>query len=124
MTRLQKQVFCSECGAVRVCRPDSPYAVCPNGHGRLVPRFTSREAKLAFIDMLPRARRIGRNWFTIRGQEGLFRYRKGWGRRPARPGMTIGPDEVIACLAAKKRRLIRVFARKPLSKKRGGDGAT
>jgi hypothetical protein len=124
MKRLQKQVFCSQCGTIRICRPDSPYAVCPNGHGRLVPRFTKREAKQAFVASVPRARRVGRNRFTISGHAGLFGYRDGSGRRPARPGMNIGADEVIACHAAKKRRMIRVFARKALRQKSGGDDAS
>lgn len=124
MKRIQKQVFCQQCGAIRICQPGSPYAICPNGHGRLVPRFTRREVRQALVASVPRARRVGRNRFTIRGHEGLFEYRHGSGRRAARPGMTIGPDEVIACHVARKRRLIRVFARKPPRAKSGGDGAS
>ena len=110
-TSLDKQVFCSQCGAMRICHPGSQYAVCPNGHGKLVPRFTKQRAHQAFVASLPRARRVGRNLFKIQGQEGLFGYRNGSGRRPARPGMPLGPDEMIARHIIGKRLLIRVFAR-------------
>ena len=121
MKRLQKQVFCSQCGAVRICQRGSRYAVCPNGHGKLVPRFTKRESLQAFAASVPLARRVGRNRFTITGCEGFFEYRGGGGRRPARPGMELASDERIACHAARKRNLIRVFVRKALPKKRGND---
>jgi len=119
--RPDRQVFCPECGAVRICNPGSPYAVCPNGHGKLVPRFTKKRARLAFIASLPRARRAGRNLFRIGGHPGLFGYRNGSGRRPARPGMSLEPNEVIARHVIGKRQLIRVFARKFRPVASGGD---
>jgi hypothetical protein len=89
-----------------------------------VPRFSKSEAKQAFVAMLPRARRVGRNRFSIQGHEGLFCYRQRSGLRPIQPGASVAPDEVVACRVAKKRRLIRVFARKPVPTKSGGDGAS
>ena len=111
MKRLDKRVFCPQCGAMRICHPRSQYAVCPNGHGRLVPRFTKAEARQVFAASLPRARRIGRNKFAIDGRKGLFGYRGGSGRRPAKPGMPVRRDEVIARHVTAKRQLVRVFAR-------------
>jgi hypothetical protein len=109
---------------MRISHSGSRYAVCPNGHGRLVPRFSKSEAKQAFVATLPRARRVGRSRFTIQGHEGLFCYRQRSGLRPVQPGASIAPDELIACRVARKRRLIRVFARKPVLTKSGGDGAS
>ena len=121
MKRRDKRVFCPQCGAMRICHRRSQYAVCPNGHGRLVPRFTKAEARQALIAAVPRARRVGRNLFKIRGHAGLFGYRNGSGRRPARPGMPLEPDEVIARHVIGRRLLIRVFARKFQPAASGGD---
>ena len=122
MDDLCRRVFCPECGAVRICNVGSPYAVCPNGHGRLVRRFTKAELRKALAAKLPRARRLGRNRFTIHGHEGLFGYRNGSGRKPASPGMSVEADEVIARHVTRSRQLIRVFARKVRSGKKGLDG--
>ena len=112
MKRQDKQVFCPECGALRICHPGSQYAVCPDGHGKLVPRFTKERAHQAFVASLPRARRVGRNLFRISGRAGLFGYRDGSGRRPATPETRLEPDEAIARHVIGNRQLIRVFARK------------
>lgn len=123
LRELRRRVFCSQCGAVRVCPPGSPNAVCPHGHGKLVPRFTKAELHQAFVASLPRARRVGRNLFKIYRRAGLFGYRDGSGRRPARPGMPLEADEVIARHVIGKRLLIRVFARKFHPAASGGDDA-
>jgi hypothetical protein len=120
--RPDKRVFCPQCGTMRICHRGSRYAVCPNGHGRLVRRFTKAQARQALIASLPRARRVGRNLFKIHGHPGLFGYRDGSGRRPARPGMPLGPDEVIARHVIGRRLLIRVFARNFRPAASGGDG--
>jgi len=112
MNETLKQIVCPECGAVRICHRGSRYAVCPNGHGKLVPRFTKAEAHEALAARLPVARRVGRNEFTVDGQEGLFTYRNGAGRRPVQPGTEVGPDEILARHVTPTRRLIRVFSRK------------
>jgi len=112
MNDILKQVLCPECGAVRISHRGSRYAVCPDGHGRLVPKFTKAEAHEALATLLPVARRIGRNKFTIDGQEGLFTYRNGAGLRPVEPGTVVGHDEVLARHVTPTRRLIRVFSRK------------
>jgi hypothetical protein len=112
MDDLGRRVFCPECGAVRVRNAGSPHAVCPNGHGRLVPRFSEAQMRKALVAALPRARRLGRNRFSIDGREGLFGYRNGSGRRPASPGMSVQADEVVARHVTRSRQLIRVFARK------------
>ena len=123
MDDLCRRVFCPECGAVRICHRGSRYAVCPNGHGKLVPRFSKAEMRRALDLALPLARRLGRNRFAIDGRQGLFGYRNGSGRRRAEPGMAIEPDEVIARHVTRSRQMIRVFARKVRSgKKRGLDG--
>jgi len=109
---LCRRVFCPECGAVRICHRGSRYAVCPNGHGKLVPRFSKAEMRKALAAALPQARRLGRNRFAIDGCQGLFAYRNGSGRRRAEPGMAIEPDEVIARHVTRSRQIIRVFARK------------
>ena len=121
MKRLDKRIFCPQCGAMRICHPGSPYAVCPNGHGRLVPRFNKSEARQAFVASLPLARRVGRNKFTIQGRKGLFGYRGGSGRRPATPGTPVARDEVIARHVTATRQLIRVFARKRRPVASGGN---
>jgi hypothetical protein len=117
MSGLHQRVFCPVCGAVRVCQRRSAFAVCPNGHGRLVRRFTQAEARRAFTASLPLARRVGRGTFRIGGHEGLFRYRGGSGRRPARAGQPLAADELIARHVTRSRQLIRVFARKPPKRK-------
>ncbi len=53
MNNLVKRVFCPQCGAMRVSPQSSRYAVCPNGHGKLVPRFTAAERNKAIIAKLP-----------------------------------------------------------------------
>ena len=122
MSELCRRVFCPECHAVRITHSASRYAVCPNGHGRLVPRFTKAELRRALDDALPRARRLGRNRFAVDGQEGLlFGYRNGSGRRRAEPGMAIEPDEVIARHVSSGRQLVRVYARKVPAKSRPHD---
>jgi len=108
---LIRRVFCSECGAMRIRNGRSPYAVCPNGHGKLVQRFTRAELRQAIEVRLPRARRLGRREFTIDGHEGLFGYRDGDGRRRANPGDQVAPDQVIARHETQSRRLVRVFSR-------------
>ncbi len=123
MKRPNKQVFCPECGSLRISHPGSQYAVCPHGHGKLVPRFSKTRARAAFVASLPRACRVGRNLFKIHRRAGLFGYRDGSGRRPARPGTPVGPDEVVARHVIGKRLLIRVFARKFQPAVSGGDGA-
>lgn len=116
MNDLYNRVFCPECNAIRICHPWSRYAVCPNGHGKLVPRFTKPQIWQAFAASLPQARRVGRNRFRIDGHDSLFGYRDGSGRRPVKPGASAGPDEVIARHVTPTRQLIRVFARKAHSR--------
>ena len=113
MNDLARRVLCPECGAVRICcRRPSPYAVCPNGHGKLVRRFTRSEAREVINATLPRAQRVGRNRFQIEGHSGLFEYRNGNGRKAAAPGAKINPGEVIARHVTPRRQLIRVFSQK------------
>jgi len=116
MSRLVTRVFCPQCGAVRIHPHRSRYAVCPNGHGRLVPRFTRAERRKAIVAKLPRARRVGRKAFAIDGYEGRFAYRNGSGRRPAAPDAIVQADEVLARHVTRVRTLIRVFVRKELQK--------
>ena len=123
MKRLSAQVFCPECGAMRVCQPGSRYAVCPSGHGRLVPRFTKAQAQDSFVASLPRARRVARNLFRIQGHPGLFCYLNGSGRRRATPGTGVEADEVVARRVTRSRQLIRVFTRKFKPAAREGDVA-
>jgi len=118
MIESSAHVFCPECGAMRVRRRRSPYAVCPNGHGKLVPRFTKADVRQAIVTTIPRARRVGRNRFQIKGHKGLFCYRGGSGRRRAEPGMPLRPDELIARHRTRKRQLIRVFTRKVTAPRR------
>ena len=119
MNKLVHQVFCPECGAMRIHQPRSRYAICPNGHGRLVPRFTEADRREAVTMRLPRARRVGRNRFTITGRRGEFTYRLGSGRRPVTPDQKVAADEVVARHVTATRTLIRVFARRPPRKSRG-----
>ena len=108
-----KRVFCDECGAIRIHHGRSLYAVCPNGHGRLVRRFTLQEQRKAIIETLPQAKRVGRRAFQITGHDGLFDYRAGSGRRPVGPDDPVGADELVACHLASNRVFVRVFAGKP-----------
>jgi len=119
MSDLVRRVFCPACGAVRTVNGGSPYAFCPNGHGRLVRRFLKHDIKLALQEALPVARKVGRNTFTICGQPGQFCYRNGAGRRPVVLGTPLGPDEVIARNVGPVRQLIRVFTRKVAAKGKG-----
>lgn len=112
MNKLVERVFCPKCGAVRICLARSRYAVCPNAHGKLVPRFTSADRRKAIAAKLPRARRTDRNTFTITGCRGQFGYRDGSGRRPAVPDARIRAGEVVARHVTPARTLVRVFARK------------
>jgi hypothetical protein len=109
---LTKRVFCNVCGAVRICHGRSRYAVCPKGHGRLVPRFTREERRKAIVAKLPKAHRAGRRTFRIDGHDGLFRYRNGCGRQPAEPDTQLTTEEVLACYVSRDRAFVRVFARK------------
>jgi hypothetical protein len=110
---LAKRVFCNECGAVRICQGWSPHAVCPNGHGRLVPRFNRQELRKAIVATIPLAQRVRRHAYQITGHEGLFDYRAGSGRQPAGPDTPVEANEVVACYLTPKRAFVRVFARKP-----------
>jgi hypothetical protein len=113
---LAKRVLCDECGAVRIRHGRSPYAVCPNGHGRLVVRFTHRERRKAIVTALPHARRVRRHAFQITGHDGLFDYRNGSGRRPVTPNVRVEEDELVACFFTGTRTLVRVFARKSIDR--------
>ena len=107
-----RRVFCPQCGAMRVSQGRSRYAVCPNGHGRLVARFTQAERQQAIAARLPMARRIvGCGAFVIDGQDGLFRYRNGSGRRPVGPDHPVDAGQVVARHVTRTRCLIRVFIR-------------
>jgi hypothetical protein len=117
MNKLVRRVFCPECGAIRIHPNRSRFAICPNGHGRLVPRFTAAERRKAIAARLPRARRLGHNQFVIDGHEGRFAYRDGNGRRRAAPDERIQADEVLARHVTRTRTLIRVFARRPPQKR-------
>jgi hypothetical protein len=107
-----KRVFCNVCGAIRICQGRSRYAVCPNGHGRLVPRFTRTERRRAIIARLPKAHRAGRHVFRIDRHDGVFQYRDKCGRQPAEPDVELKTDEVVACYVSRDRAFVRVFARK------------
>jgi hypothetical protein len=117
MNRLVRQVFCSECGAMRIHPHRSRYAICPNGHGRLVPRFTEAQRREAVAMRLPRARRVGRNRFAIAGRKSQYAYRLGSGCRPVTPDQSVAADEVVARHVTATRTLIRVFARRPPRKR-------
>ena len=121
MKRPSDRFVCPECGEVRITHRGAQFAACPNGHGRLVPRFTQQEARAALLAAVPRARRVGKNLFRIRGRAGLFVYRDGNGRRAARPGTRTQPNEIIARHVTPKRQLIRVFTRKYRSDEGGND---
>lgn len=112
MNKLVQHVFCPECGAVRIRHGRSPFAVCPRGHGRLVPRFTNGERDKAIAAKLPRARRVGRCTFAIAGRKALFGYRNGNGRRRAALDAKVRADEIVARYVTPKRTLIRVFTRR------------
>ncbi len=107
MSNLTHRVFCPECGAMRIRNHRSRFAVCPNGHGRLVPRFTEVERRKAIVRRLPRAWRVGRSEFFIDGYDGRFAYHNG--RQPATPDATVGSNEVLARYVTRARTLIRVF---------------
>jgi hypothetical protein len=117
VNKLVNRVFCRECGAIRIRQGRSSYAVCPNGHGRLVPRFSTQERRQAITARLPCAYRIKRNEFVIDGHNGRFAYRNGNGRRATRPDEGVQVDEVLARHVLRKRTMIRIFARKPPWKK-------
>jgi hypothetical protein len=117
VNKLVNRVFCRECGALRIRHGQSAYAVCPNGHGRLVPRFSAQERRQAIAARLPRAYRIKRNEFVIDGYDGRFIYRNGNGRRATSADERVQADEVLARRVLRKRTLIRIFARKPPRKK-------
>ena len=112
MSRLITRVFCPQCSAIRIHPHRSRYAVCPNGHGRLVPRFTKTEQRKAIVAKLPRAWRVGRNAFVIDGYEERFVYQDG--RRPAAPDAIVNTNEVLARYVTRARTLIRVFVRQDL----------
>lgn len=122
MSDLARRVFCPECGAVRIANGGSPYAICPNGHGKLVRRFKKREIKQAFKEALPVACRIKRNTYAICGQSGLFCYRDGAGRKSVVLGTPLQPNEVIARHVCQTRQLIRMFTRKKAAKRKAVDG--
>lgn len=117
MNRLVKRVFCPQCGAIRICHGRSAYAVCPNGHGKLVQRYSALELRKAIASRLPRAYRIRRNEFVIDGHEGRFAYRNGSGRRSTAPDEKVRTDEVLARHVTSARTLIRIFARRPPRKR-------
>ena len=119
MNKLVQRVFCPECGAMRIRQGRSKYAVCPNGHGRLVSSFTQAERCKAIAAKLPQARPIGRRVFAIDGLRGRFAYRDGSGRRPAAPDAKVQPGEVVARHVTNARTLVRVFARKSQRKTHG-----
>lgn len=117
MNQLVRRVFCDECGAIRIRQGRSAYAVCPNGHGRLMPRFSAQERRQAIAARLPRAYRIKRNEFVIDGHDGRFVYQNGNGRRATTADERIQGDEVLARHVLRTRTLVRIFARKPPRKK-------
>lgn len=113
MNKLVKRVFCPECGAIRIRQSRSTYAVCPNGHGKLVQRYSALELRKAIAAALPRAYRIRQSEFVIDGHEGRFTYRNGNGRRSTAADEKVQTDEVLARHVTAARTLIRIFARRP-----------
>lgn len=65
---------CPECGAVRVVAvPGSGYAVCPSGHGRLYPRFTTAElVREVYPAAVARGRDGRRNLYKVESRRGRF----------------------------------------------------
>jgi hypothetical protein len=110
---LKRRVLCPECGAIRIHHTGSQYAACPNGHGKLVRKYTPAELRAVLIDSLPRAHYINRRTFRIEGHDGFFSYRNGSGRRRAEPDTVPEPGGVVALRETRGRRLVRVYYPKP-----------
>jgi len=117
-SRLVQRVFCPQCGAIRVHAHRSRWAVCPNGHGKLVPRFTRAERRKAIALKLPRAWRVGHNAFLIDGCDGRYSYRNG--RQPVAPDAAVQSGEILARYVTPARTLVRVFVRKDIGNHPGG----
>ena len=118
-----EQVFCPECGAVRINA--GRWALCPRYHGRLVPRFGRKERDAAIAETHPRATRaassksksgLSTRWFTIVGHEGLWEYRDGI--RAAIPGDPLREGDVLAVCVSEHGQRLRVFKPKHKSNRR------
>jgi hypothetical protein len=111
MTNLVTRVFCPECGVIRIHAHRSRYALCPNGHGKLVPGFTAAERRKAIAKRFPRAWCVGHNVFVIESHSGRFAYRGGNGRRAVALNVAVQDDEVLARHVTRARTMIRIFTR-------------
>lgn len=81
MKALNERMTCLECSATRI-KPnsDSPYGLCPNGHGRLV-KMRAKDAKhLEVSERLPEATKVGANKFRIEERDGTYGFsnQSGW----------------------------------------------
>ena len=106
LTELQRRVFCPKCGCTRI-RTSRQYAVCPNGHGKLVRKFTKAETKRATLGKLPEATRINKKHFAIKGRKGLW----SWINSPAKPGDKVEANQMIARYMPGGAMWVRVFTK-------------
>lgn len=89
MELTREKVVCNECGETRV--PVSGGAVCPKGHGKIIPSVSAAALrtyeKHAKLKALPRARRV----WLLPGRSGEWRFRC-WSRLDAAlpPGCVLG----------------------------------
>jgi len=74
MQRIQRNMYCDECGCERMESPSG--CVCPEGHGRIFPRVQEIDRRSYLFTQrlrrLPVAHKEGRR-YRVDGKEGLFR---------------------------------------------------
>jgi hypothetical protein len=71
--------LCKECGSLLI-QTSTPWAVCPNGHGRLLPAGRGFAPQLrkavrikSFSDDTPTATHEGKGWYKLSGRTEDFR---------------------------------------------------
>jgi hypothetical protein len=116
LCELARRVFCPECGQVRLRNAGSRYAVCPNGHGKLVRRFDNKELRMATIASLPRAFPNPDGTYTVSRRTDRYCFEHGDGCRPVMPGAATRADQIVAWIYNAGRLRVRVFT------KLGGQG--
>ncbi len=74
---LRDRVYCKECGKRRI-KVDFPYALCPEGHGKLTARHSVADVSKLRVESYPEATQVGhhkrRRRFTITGYQEYYVY--------------------------------------------------
>lgn len=104
IVELRKRGLCSECGT-KLIQTSNRGAVCPKGHGKILPPLTDRQKPVAYMD---EATEITQGVFVIESEKGF------WEQRGNSPNLRKRKGEVRAVRQLKDGKLVVRLFRKIL----------